>query len=288
MAEFAGAFAAGHGPNIARGWTSLKSETREWILDRYGELGRRLKAAAPDVLLVQSNDHWVNFFLDNMPAFCIGIGDEHDGPPEPFMKPVFAHETWPGHAALGRHVLDHALASEFDPSYTMRVKLDHGICVPLWQMGILPDVPVVPLFINLMEEPFPTPARCIKWGRMIREAVESFPENIRVAMLGTGGLSHSIGETTMGWIDEPFDHACMELFRSASDEKFASDLDRMLSATGNGGAELRNWLIVHAAAGGRGFDLVGYAPVPEILIGCALAEWRTAESGRQPSPQVPG
>lgn len=288
MAEFAGAFAAGHGPNIARGWTGLKAETRDWIVDRYGELGRRLKAAAPDVLLVQSNDHWVNFFLDNMPAFCIGIGDEHDGPPEPFMKPVFPHETWPGHAALGRHVLDHALASGFDPSYTMRIKLDHGICVPLWQMGILPDVPVVPLFINLMEKPFPTPARCIEWGRMIREAVESFPENVRVAMLGTGGLSHSIGETTMGWIDEPFDHACMELFRSASDEKFASDLDRMLSATGNGGAELRNWLIVHAAAGGRGFDLVGYAPVPEILIGCALAEWKPAAGGSGTPPQAPG
>ena len=288
MAEFAGAFAAGHGPNIARGWTGLKAETRDWIVDRYGELGRRLKAAAPDVLLVQSNDHWVNFFLDNMPAFCIGIGDEHDGPPEPFMKPVFPHETWPGHAALGRHVLDHALASGFDPSYTMRIKLDHGICVPLWQMGILPDVPVVPLFINLMEKPFPTPARCIEWGRMIREAVESFPENVRVAMLGTGGLSHSIGETTMGWIDEPFDHACMELFRSASDEKFASDLDRMLSATGNGGAELRNWLIVHAAAGGRGFDLVGYAPVPEILIGCALAEWKPAAGGSGAPPQASG
>ena len=288
MAEFAGAFAAGHGPNIARGWTGLKAETRDWIVDRYGELGRRLKAAAPDVLLVQSNDHWVNFFLDNMPAFCIGIGDEHDGPPEPFMKPVFPHETWPGHAALGRHVLDHALASGFDPSYTMRIKLDHGICVPLWQMGILPDVPVVPLFINLMEKPFPTPARCIEWGRMIREAVESFPENVRVAMLGTGGLSHSIGETTMGWIDEPFDHACMELFRSASDEKFASDLDRMLSATGNGGAELRNWLIVHAAADGRGFDLVGYAPVPEILIGCALAEWKPAAGGSGAPPQAPG
>ena len=68
----------------------------------------------------------------------------------------------------------------------------------------------------------------------------------------------------------------MELFRSASDEKFAADLERMLPATGNGGAELRNWLIVHAAAGSSGFDLVDYAPVPEILIGCALAEWKTA------------
>ena len=74
---------------------------------------------------------------------------------------------------------------------------------------------------------------------MLREAIEAYPEDLRVAVLGTGGLSHSIGETTMGWVDEPFDHACIELFKSASDEKFASDLTEMLEKTGNGGAELR-------------------------------------------------
>ncbi len=276
MAEFVGAFAAGHGPNIAREWTNLKDETRAWIIDRYAELGRRIAATRPDVLLVQSNDHWINFFLDNMPAFCIGVGDEHDGPPEPFMKPVFPHKTWRGHAALARHLLDTAFENGFDPAYSHRVKLDHGICVPLWQAGIDPGVAVVPLYINLMEEPFPKPIRCIRWGQMIREGVETFSEDIRVALLGTGGLSHSIGEVTMGWIDEEFDANCLKLFGEANDARFASELERMLASTGNGGAELRNWLIVHAAAGSEGFDLIDYAPVPEILIGCGLAEWKLA------------
>ena len=276
MAEFAGSFAAGHGPNIAREWERLAPENRNWLRAGYGELGRRLAEARPDVLVVQSNDHWINFFLDNMPAFCVGVGAEHDGPPEPFMKPFFRHATWPGHEALGRHLLENALARGFDPAYSHRLKLDHGICVPLWQMDVAPDLPVVPLFMNLMEEPFPSPARCIAWGKALREGIESFPQDVRVAVLGTGGLSHSIGETTMGWIDEPFDRACIEMFGSAGDDEFAAGLERMHARTGNGGAELRNWLVAHAAAGSRGFELVDYAPMPRILIGCALAEWREA------------
>ena len=274
MAEFVGSFAASHGPNIARNWETLKDETRDWVVTRFGELGNRLKTANPDVLVIHSTDHWVNFFLDVMPAFCVGIGAEHEGPPEPFMKPVYPHETLPGHEELGRHILDRAFAADFDPAYSMRLKLDHGMCVPIWQFGLDPALPIVPIFINLVEKPFPSPKRCLAWGRMVRQAIESYPEDIRVAVLGTGGLSHSIGETTMGWIDEPFDHACIELFRNAPDDRLATELDAMLENTGNGGAELRAWVISHAAAGSKGFDMVDYIPMPEALIGCGLAEWR--------------
>ncbi len=274
MAEFVGSFAASHAPNIARNWETLKDETRDWVVTRFGELGNRLKTANPDVLVIHSTDHWVNFFLDVMPAFCVGIGAEHEGPPEPFMKPVYPHETLPGHEELGRHILDRAFAADFDPAYSMRLKLDHGMCVPIWQFGLDPALPIVPIFINLVEKPFPSPKRCLAWGRMVRQAIDSYPEDIRVAVLGTGGLSHSIGETTMGWIDEPFDHACIELFRNAPDDRLATELDAMLENTGNGGAELRAWVISHAAAGSKGFDMVDYIPMPEALIGCGLAEWR--------------
>ena len=276
MARLVGGFAASHGPNIARRWETMEPETREWIETRFGDMRRRIAALRPDALVVHTTDHWVNFFLDNIPAFCVGIGDEHEGPPEPFMKPVFPHETLPGHAGLGRHLLEYAFAADFDPAYSLRLKLDHGMCVPIWLLGLEPMPKIVPVLINLVEKPFPSPARCLAWGRMLRAAIESYPEDLRVAVLGTGGLSHSIGETTMGWIDEPFDHACIELFRSAPDEKIAADLDRMLETTGNGGAEVRAWAVAHAAAGGRGFDLIGYTPMPMALIGCGLAEWRVA------------
>lgn len=276
MAKFVGSFAAGHAPNIAREWHNMKDESRDWLTAGYDKLGGRFKALNVDVLVVQSNDHWVNFFLNNVPAFCVGIGAEHDGPPEPFMKPVFPHETIPGHAGLGRHILDEAFAAEFDPAYSHRLKLDHGMCVPIWRMGLDPLPAVVPILTNLVEKPFPSPRRCIKWGRMVRSAIESYPEDIRVAVLATGGLSHSIGETTMGWIDEPFDHACIDLFKTASDEEIAPRLEELMDASGNGGAELRNWLIAHAAAGSQGFDLIDYAPMPDMLIGCGLAEWKVA------------
>ena len=274
MAELVGSFAASHGPNIARMWGHLKDETLDWVESGFGEMGRRVQALKPDVLVVHTTDHWVNFFLDNIPAFCVGIGDEHDGPPEPFMKPVFPHETLPGHAGFGRHLLDSAFAADFDPAFSGRLKLDHGICVPVWRLGLDPMPAIVPVLMNLVEKPFPSPARCLQWGHMLRAAIESYPEDLRVVVLGTGGLSHSIGETTMGWIDEPFDHACIDLFRNASDDEIASRLDELLETTGNGGAEVRAWTVAHAAAGGQGFDLINYAPMPELLIGAGLAEWR--------------
>ena len=274
MAKVVGCFAASHAPNIARAWETLNEDTREWLNSRYKILGDRVKALEPDVLVVHSNDHWINFFLDNIPAFLIGIGAEHDPPPEPFMKGLFTQDTLPGHADLGRHILDYGMEADFDPSYSHRIKIDHGIGIPLWRMGYNDVPPIVPVFINLVEKPFPTPKRCLAWGHMIRDAIEAFPEDLRVVVFGTGGLSHSIGETTMGWIDEDFDLACIELFKTATDEQLANELGQRLSQTGNGSAELRSWSIAHAVAGSQGFDLIGYAPQPETLIGCGLAEWK--------------
>ncbi|CAN0528840.1 unnamed protein product [Laminaria digitata] len=276
MAKLVGSFAASHAPNIARSWDILKPETQDWLTTRYDELGKRVKALDPDVLVIHSNDHWINFFLENMPAFLIGVGEEHDGPPEPFMQPIFKGCTFPGHPGLGSHLLEYAMDADFDPAYSHRIKVDHGIGIPLWRMGFDTLPPVVPVFLNLMEEPFPTPKRCLAWGHMIREAIEAYPEDLRVVVMGTGGMSHSIGETTQGWIDEPFDHACMDLFKTASDEKIASELARMLKETGNGGAELRSWSVAHGAAGGKGFEMIDDIPMPETLIGCGLAEWKFA------------
>lgn len=276
MAKLVGCFAAGHAPNIARMWETMDKKDRDWLDEKFAEFGRRVKATRPDVLIIHSTDHWSNFFLDNIPAFCIGIGDEHEGPSEPFMKPVFPHDTLKGHAALAEHILEHAFEAEFDPSYSMHLKLDHGMVLPVWQVYFESIPPIVPVYLNLVQKPFSTPLRCIKWGHMLREAVESYPEDLRVVVVGTGGMSHSIGETTMGWVDEPFDRACIELFRSASDEEIGKKMAEMLKVTGNGGAEMRNWLCAHGAAGGKGFDLIGYTPMPAMLIGCGLAEWRLA------------
>ena len=100
MADLVGVFAASHGPIIARDWETMPRGHRDRLAAGFDEIGRRLKACRPDLLVVVSPDHWVNFFISNLPAVCIGIGDEHDGPPEPFMQKVF-----PARAAQGPHRL---------------------------------------------------------------------------------------------------------------------------------------------------------------------------------------
>lgn len=274
MAELVGIFAASHGPMIAREWERLAPDIRGQIEAGFDEVGARLKAVRPDVLVIVSPDHWVNFFLNNLPAFCIGIGEEHDGPPEPFLKAVFRHDVLRGHSGLARHILDTAFAQSCDPSTSHRMTLDHGFCLPLWRMGIDPIPPIVPVVVNEIEPPMPTMQRCLEWGHLLRRAIESYPEPLRIAMLATGGLSHYIGEPGMGEVDEEFDRTCIGVFEAGDEGRIAATLQDAVGKTGNGGDEVRNWVIAHAAARSRGFKLLGYLPLREIYVGCAFAEWR--------------
>jgi aromatic ring-opening dioxygenase catalytic subunit (LigB family) len=272
MASFAGAFAASHGPLLIREWEAVPSAERSRLSTAFEELGRRLKAARPDVVIVVSPDHWSNFFLDNYPAVCLGVGAVNEGPPEPWMK-GFAHREIAGHPGLALHVAAEAMRAGFEPSVSHRLKLDHGACIPLWRMGLETLPMVVPMLLNSIEPPMPTLRRCFDWGRLLRKSIESYPEPIRVAILGTGGLSHSIGEPTMGAIYEDFDHETIRLF-SSSEDSLISYLESELPRRGNGSEEVRNWLVAHGAAGARGFELVDYLPVPTVIVGCGFASWR--------------
>ncbi len=276
MAELVGAFAASHGPLIAREWETLPAKLKEHFRTSFDEMGRRLRAVRPDVLIVVAPDHWTNFFINNYPAFCIGIGPENDGPPEPFMKAVFPHRTLRSDAGLANHLMKTALASDFDPTFSHRLTLDHGFCLPIWRMGLDPLPAILPIVVNSIDDPMPTIRRCMAFGRMLADAIRSYPGDLRVAILGTGGLSHSIGEPTMGAIEEPFDRMCIDMFSRASDSELEKTMETWLLTAGNGGHEVRNWVVAHAAAGSRGFDLVDYYPVPEVYVGCGFAEWHIA------------
>ena len=273
MAEFAGSFAASHGPLIVRDWHKVPAPTQTRLTAAFRELGRRIDAARLDTLIVVSPDHWVNFFIDNLPAFCLGVGAEHGGPPEPFLKD-FPHKTVAGDPDFAGHLYRTALAEDFDPAASHRLILDHGFCIPLWRAELARMPRIVPMIVNDLEPPMPSLKRCIAWGRLIARAIASYPAPIRVGVLGTGGLSHSIGEPTMGELDEAFDRVCLEGFRHAADDRLAAALEAALATTGNGGHEVRNWAVAHGAAGGRGFDLIDYLPVPEVYVGCGFASWR--------------
>jgi len=271
MASLVGAFAASHGPLIVREWQRVPAEQKTRMAAAYRELGKRLTAAKPDVLIVVSPDHWSNFFLDNYPAVCIGVGETNEGPPEPWMKD-FPHRAIAGHPGLAMHIADQALRQGFEPAVSHRLKLDHGACIPLWRMELERMPKVVPLLVNSIEPPMPSLTRCYQWGTLLRQAIDSYAEPLRVAILGTGGLSHSIGEPTMGAIYEDFDRETIRLFKEPEGELIRF-LDAKLPSCGNGSEEVRNWLVAHGAAGGRGFELVDYLAVPTVIVGCGFAAW---------------
>ena len=275
MASLVGVFAASHGPLIARDWQTMPENRRQHFRTNFREMGRRFEAARPDVLIEIAPDHWSNFFLDNFPNVCIGLGETHEGPPEPFLKD-FPWKRIAGHPRFAMHLLETALKEDFEPSLSHRLTLDHGFCIPLLRMELAHLPAIVPITVNGIEPPMMSIRRCLAWGRLLRQAIDSYAEPLRVAILATGGLSHSIGEPTMGAIDEAFDHECIRLFAAGDDTALADYLERALPQTGNGGHEVRNWVIAHAAAGSRGFELIAYEPVPEVYVGCGYAAWKVA------------
>ena len=119
MARLVGVFAASHAPLIVRGWKDIGAANQESLTRSMTEVGCRIKAAKPDVLIEIAPDHWVNFFINNLPGILVGLGEEHDGPAEPWMKEC-PYKKIRGHPKLAHHIVETALEHDFEPSISDR------------------------------------------------------------------------------------------------------------------------------------------------------------------------
>ena len=261
-----GAFAASHAPGITgRPALPPAAESRP-IFQAYAELRARLETARPDVLVVVSPEHWANFFLDHMPSFCIGLADEFSGPTdEEFVK--IPRRPVRGHARLAR-ALAAGIAEDVDLSSSQEMAFDHGVMVPLHLLGT--ELPVIPIIVNCLAG-LPAPLhRAHALGVAIRRTVDVWPE--RVAVLGTGGLSHWPAMPESGKIGVDFDRRFLDAFLGGRIETFLRyPRERLEAEAGPGGHEIRTWIAVAAAAGPARGDLLAYQPVPAWSTGCAIA-----------------
>jgi aromatic ring-opening dioxygenase catalytic subunit (LigB family) len=274
MATLAGVFAASHMPPIVFRWNRVDQARRDEVAAAYAEWGRRIVAVRPDILVIVSPDHFVNFFLDNLPAACIGIGEAHGAPPEAWLKDL-PYRTFPGHPGFAQHLAAEAFAAGFEPSLSRRFTLDHGFVVPFFKAGLrsLPGGAIVPFVLNTVEPPHPSLRRCLAWGELIARAVTSWRGPERVAVVASGGLSHSIGELTMGAIDPEFDRGVLERLAAPDDGALVGFIERTIDRAGNGAQETRNWLVARGAAGRARFEPLYYRPIPEWYTGLGLAQW---------------
>ncbi|WP_340539305.1 DODA-type extradiol aromatic ring-opening family dioxygenase [Nocardioides sp. GXZ039] len=274
--KIVGAFATSHSPGIS-GWPERADEAaRLAVLDAFAEVRRRIEALEPDAVIAVSVEHFTNFSLSNLPAFAIATGDRYLGPVTPEMAQFLdvSQRHHPGAAALGSHLYRAALDNEFDPALVEGgLEFDENFSVPLKYLDPEARLPLVPVIVNGVNPPWPTPKRCLDFGRMVRAAVESQSEAQRVVVLATGGLSHWVGLPESGDINVDFDKDFLDRLTDGDADRLTDYTAQEIDAAGNGAHEIRTWLVA-AGAAGTGFDVLAYEPVPAWLTGTAVAAAR--------------
>jgi len=229
------------------------------------ELRTVVHSSRADALVMVSNEHFTNFFLDAFPAICVGLGEDHEGPAERWLG-VPSHRL-PGHAALGRHVARAVMDAGFDPAVAHRLRLDHGFMAVLHQLDPGAQLPVVPIVQNCAVDPMPSLARCYAFGQALGAAITSFPGELRVALVGTGGLSHAVGTPEVGDIDEDFDRWFLAQLERGAVRDVLAVSDEELEKAGNGAHEIRSWLTVAGAAAPARARVVAYEPIAPWITG---------------------
>ena len=250
MAVIIGGIGTSHVPTI--GVTYDKGRTREpaWapLFEGYKPVAEWLAQRKPDVLVFFYNDHANSFFFDFYPTFALGVSpsfelaDEGAGlRPLPPIK---------GHSELAIHLAESLVNDEFDLTIFQDKPLDHGLHSPLpllWPHQ--PDWPgaVVPIEINVLQYPLPTALRCYKLGQAVRRAVESYPENLRVVVVGTGGLSHQIHGERTGFNNTEWDMEFLRLIEHDPAKLTALRHADYVRLGGAEGAEVIMWLAMRGA-----------------------------------------
>jgi aromatic ring-opening dioxygenase catalytic subunit (LigB family) len=271
MAELVGVFAASHTPVMLNFPDAIDPGQLAAVRAAFADLGRRIAALEPQAIVLVSDDHLHNFFLDNLPAFCIGTADRYPTPIENWLKAD--KRVLPGAAGLGAHLLGEALEAGFDPAFSMQLTLDHGALTPLQLAGIDQRVPLVPVMVNCVQPPLPTMKRCLHLGACIASAVRTCRSLERVVLLATGGLSHDVGTPRMGMVNEHFDREFLRLLGAGDEAQLLDHATSKVNEAGNGAEEVRNWLVAQGAAPGASFEPLFYEPIRDWYAGIGIARW---------------
>ena len=261
-----------HAPGITGRAERADPELREDFYAAMRRLGGEIRAARPDALVIVAAEHFANFFMNNMPAYCMGMAERYEGPIEDPEWLGIAPRTYPGVPALSRRLIERIMA-RIDLAYAEEWQFDHGIMVPLHFLLPEADLPVIPVNINCQGPPLTPLSRAYEFGRALREACDAAPE--RIAVVGTGGISHWPATPDSGKINEAWD-------RDFLDRWLANDHVRLTAYTdaetwreaGQGGFEIRTFIAVAGAAEGTVGELYFYAPIPIFAVGCTVARLR--------------
>ncbi len=247
------------------------------FFDPFVEARRWVAELKPDVAVVVYNDHGLNFFLDKMPTFAIGAAPTYSNADEGWGLPV--SKPYRGDPALSWHIIEDLVADEFDVTTCQEMLVDHAFTIPLsllWPAGA--PVTTVPVAVNTVQHPIPSAARCFKLGQSIGRAVERYPRDLRVLVVGTGGLSHQLEGDRAGFINKDFDQLCLDKLVSDPEALTHFTTRELVELAGSQGVEVLNWLVMRGAVPGKTREVLRnyHIPISNTAAGLLVVEPETA------------
>jgi gallate dioxygenase len=251
MGRIIGGLGSPHAPSIGALIDAGKWDEPDWLplMDGFKPMQRWLAEQKPDAAVLIFNDHVTTFFFDMYPTFALSVAAEHPIADEGFgprpLQPIA------GDAEFAWHVAHSLVDDEFDITVCQDMPLDHGALTPISAMW--PDrsapwpCPVLPIAVNVLQFPVPSPRRLFKLGQSIRRAVESYDDECRVVVLGTGGLSHQLHGERFGYRNRSWDDEFLDLLERDPEQLASLRLQDYIERGGAEGAEVIMWLAMRGA-----------------------------------------
>jgi protocatechuate 4,5-dioxygenase beta chain len=273
MAKILAGIACSHVPAIGVAMDKGMTGTPYWepLFKGYGPAREWLKNLAPDVAIVVYNDHASAFSLELIPTFLIGVADTF-----PIADEGFGPRPVPpvrGSPQLAWHLAESLILDEFDMTIANEMPVDHGLTVPLSvTCGQTAEWPfaVIPLCVNVVQYPPPTGARCFKLGQAIARAVASYPEDLRVVIYGTGGMSHQLQGERAGLINRQFDVSFLDKLTQDPLALTKISHTEYMREAGSEGVEMVMWHVMRGALGSEATEVYRHYHVPASNTAAAL------------------
>jgi protocatechuate 4,5-dioxygenase beta chain len=280
MAKVTAGVTTSHVPAIGAALDLGKSRDSYWapMFQGYEFSKRWIEDNRPDVVLLVYNDHATAFSLEIIPTFAIGCAASFNPADEGWgARPVPVVQ---GHPELASHIAQSVIQQDFDLTIVNHMAVDHGLTVPLSLMFGQPQAwpcRVIPFAVNVVQYPPPSGNRCYQLGKAIRRAIDSFDEDLKVQIWGTGGMSHQLQGARAGLINSEFDRRFLD--RMVDDPEALTRISHLeyVRDAGSEGIELVMWLIMRGALDAQVDEVYRFYHVPasNTAVGHMILENRS-------------
>jgi 2,3-dihydroxyphenylpropionate 1,2-dioxygenase len=238
-------------PHAPQFFTMPETEDRktvERVRSLAADIGEKLRALKPDLLILFANDHAEQFFQNVAPPFTVHVGGEAGG--------EFAGRRfhWKIPSEISFALVRDLYGQGFDPAFTSTAKFDYAMGIPLTHLGHTD--PVLPIYVNAYLPPQPTVERCYAFGQAVGRAVTAL--RLRTVVIASGGMSHFPGTDRYGNPELEWDNQVLAKLATGNLKSLIGYSETELDARGN--IELRCWACAAGALGERKPDILSMDP----------------------------